>query len=330
MQPPSTLRSTVLLTSFPPFRTARSLQCYALHASSRLFSLGAGQKEGLRWQGLKERIFSMLPQDDFTKHAAFSPDGNESSPEELAEEVDNIQRLIAGEVVPFPLDTCMTIIRKEGTGDLTLHSVVPADEALVQRVSELGTVRRLIAPNLQHWCYVQGWLEAFPSADLYVAPHAYDEDLEDKVSHEDKKRRRLCRSHIDVCCHMPCIRCCCCCCCGCYDCVLGWMCLCVCVPLACLAFGRHAVAFLFLNPHSSSSSVSSQIRWHTSFKARRVLSALHRTGAVCRCFKMDPSSPQPPSPPTATTTTAAAAAATATARTVASLSSRAGFSPAQL
>ena len=83
--------------------------------------------------------------------------------------------LVTGEPTPFPLDSSMTIVRK---GDcLTLHSVVQLDAELLQAVKQLGRVTTLLAPNLQHWLFLQDWLQAFPTADLGLVPSAMDEDL---------------------------------------------------------------------------------------------------------------------------------------------------------
>jgi len=145
----------------------------------RLFSLGAGQKAGLTWAGLRDRVLNMLG-DNPLAHSALSLNNNESTKEELLEEISRVVDLVTGEPTPFPLDSSMTIVRK---GDcLTLHSVVQLDAELLQAVKQLGRVTTLLAPNLQHWLFLQDWLQAFPTADLGLVPSAMNEDLKEKVT----------------------------------------------------------------------------------------------------------------------------------------------------
>jgi len=87
--------------------------------------------------------------------------------------------LLYGESVPFPLDSTMTIVRKNGM--LTLHSVVPLDDELLQEVKRLGKVSLLLAPNLQHWLFLESWVKAFPKVDIGLVPGAFDEDLQKKM-----------------------------------------------------------------------------------------------------------------------------------------------------
>jgi len=148
----------------------------------RLFSLGAGQTEGLSWLGLRDRVLGMLGEKPLS-HPALSTRGNESTKEQLLEEIARVMDLVNGESTPFPLDSTMTIIKKDGR--LTLHSVVPLDDDLLKEVKKLGEVSLLLAPNLQHWLFLQGWLEAFPSADIGLVPGAFDEDLQEKMKFLD-------------------------------------------------------------------------------------------------------------------------------------------------
>lgn len=61
----------------------------------------------------------------------------------------------------------MNVVRLTG-GELVVSSPVPPDDALVGEVRSLGTVRFLVAPNLQHHLYVGEWKKHFPDARLYV------------------------------------------------------------------------------------------------------------------------------------------------------------------
>jgi len=144
----------------------------------RLFSLGAGQTDGLTWTGLRKRVLEMLGDKRFS-HPALSFKENESTEEQLVEEICRVKEVLNGEITPFPLDSTMTIIRKDGR--LTLHSVVPLDGDLLNEVRKLGEVTLLLVPNLQHWLFVQSWLDAFPLADVGLVPAAHGEDLEDKM-----------------------------------------------------------------------------------------------------------------------------------------------------
>jgi len=154
----------------------------------RLFSLGAGQKEGLCYKGLKDRVIFMLGEKPLL-HPALSTRGNESTKEQLLEEIARVNDLVNGESTPFPLDSTMTIIRKDGK--LTLHSVVPLDDALLEEVNKLGEVSLLLAPNLQHWLFLQSWLEAFPTADVGLVPGAFDEDLQEKMEFLENHRGKV-------------------------------------------------------------------------------------------------------------------------------------------
>ena len=107
---------------------------------------------------------------------------SESSDSELAEETSQIERLIAGEVVPFPLDSTMTVVKDSGGGGLTLHSVVKADAALIAAVAALGEVTSIVAPNLQHWLFIKEWADAYPDASIWLADAAHGEDLHEKLA----------------------------------------------------------------------------------------------------------------------------------------------------
>lgn len=146
----------------------------------RLFSLGAGQKQGLAYEGLKGRMLGLLG-DSPLEHSSLTPNqSNESTAAQLLEEREKVSNLMAGESTPFPLDTTMTIVRKDGM--LTLHSVVPCDPTLLAKVNKLGTVSLLLVPNLQHWLFLQEWLQHFPSADVGLVRAACDEDLWEKMA----------------------------------------------------------------------------------------------------------------------------------------------------
>jgi len=153
----------------------------------RLFSLGGNQTDGLRWEGLKERVLAMIADSGLNHPALTEP--SESTAAELAEEVAQVGKLIAGEHVPFPLDSTMTIVRDSTTGGLTLHSVVEADAGLVAAVAALGSVSRIVAPNLQHWLFIEGWAAAHPDASILLAEPACGEDLHAKLADQLREHR---------------------------------------------------------------------------------------------------------------------------------------------
>lgn len=145
-----------------------------------IFPLGSAQTSGLTYSGLRGRLLGLLGPNPLA-HPALSFRDNESTKDEVMEEVAAVQDLLAGRQIDLPLDITMTIVREPRSGDLTLHSVVPLSPALLSAVMSLGTVTALLAPNLQHWLFLAPWLAAFPQASLGLAPEALEERLEDKV-----------------------------------------------------------------------------------------------------------------------------------------------------
>ncbi len=63
----------------------------------------------------------------------------------------------------------MTVVRLSD-GGLFLHSPVPLDAAAKSELEAIGPVRFVVAPNLFHHFYVNETIEAFPDAELHVAP----------------------------------------------------------------------------------------------------------------------------------------------------------------
>lgn len=81
-----------------------------LHFVRGLFHLGEGQREGLKWKGLRDRLISLLDDGLNDARLRLSPE-NESTASELEEERAMVKRLIDGEELPFVLDTTMAIAR---------------------------------------------------------------------------------------------------------------------------------------------------------------------------------------------------------------------------
>lgn len=66
------------------------------------------------------------------------------------------------------LDTRMTVLALND-GGLVLVSPVPYDESLGKRVTDLGPVRAIVAPNALHHLYVGGWMRAHPEVLSFAA-----------------------------------------------------------------------------------------------------------------------------------------------------------------
>lgn len=59
---------------------------------------------------------------------------------------------------------------KLADGSLLLHSPVPIDDALAERLAAQGEVAHIVAPNLVHHLYAKAAKERYPSATLWAAP----------------------------------------------------------------------------------------------------------------------------------------------------------------
>jgi len=69
--------------------------------------------------------------------------------------------------MPFP--TRMTIIRLDG-GKLFIHSPTPLTDALKKQVDDIGAPAWIVGPNRIHYWWIPEWREAFPEAEVYLAP----------------------------------------------------------------------------------------------------------------------------------------------------------------
>jgi len=99
----------------------------------------------------------------------YSPQG---VPVEVAKDIWTIE----GGVVQYaigpvkvPCPTRMTVLH-DGAGGLLLHSPVELSSQLVDALAEIGTVAYLMAPNSFHYLHLNAWAEAFPLAEVLVAP----------------------------------------------------------------------------------------------------------------------------------------------------------------
>lgn len=69
----------------------------------------------------------------------------------------------------MPFSTRMTIIRLRD-GGLFIHSPTELTDALRAEVAGLGRVRHIVAPNRIHYWWIPEWHDAFPAADVWLAP----------------------------------------------------------------------------------------------------------------------------------------------------------------
>lgn len=74
--------------------------------------------------------------------------------------------------MPFP--TRMTFVRLPGDA-LFVHSPTPLVPELRKEIMETGTVRWIIAPNRLHYWWVPEWRQAFPEAEIYLAPRVREQ-----------------------------------------------------------------------------------------------------------------------------------------------------------
>jgi hypothetical protein len=72
-----------------------------------------------------------------------------------------------GRKLPFP--TRMTVVRLP-KGEMWLHSPTEPQNTLLRKISDLGPVRFLIAPNTFHCWWIADWKARFPAAEVYAAP----------------------------------------------------------------------------------------------------------------------------------------------------------------
>jgi hypothetical protein len=63
----------------------------------------------------------------------------------------------------------MTVVRLS-CGDLLLHSPIRLTSELRSRLDELGPVRHVLAPNLDHYLFVRDYRVPYPQAVFYAAP----------------------------------------------------------------------------------------------------------------------------------------------------------------
>jgi hypothetical protein len=73
--------------------------------------------------------------------------------------------------IPVPIR--MTVIRL-GDGSLILHSPTRYSPAVGSELEKLGRIRFLLAPNIAHWMFLQGWQRSYPAATVFAVPGLAD------------------------------------------------------------------------------------------------------------------------------------------------------------
>jgi hypothetical protein len=63
----------------------------------------------------------------------------------------------------------MTVLRL-ANGELLIHSPIAITSGLQRRLDDLGAVRHVLAPNADHYLFVEGYAKAYSGARLYAAP----------------------------------------------------------------------------------------------------------------------------------------------------------------
>ena len=114
------------------------------------------------------------------------------------------------------MGTRMTVC-KLGDGSLWVHSPIAPDDALVERLRSLGTVRWLVAPSNIHHLYVLDFASRFPEAEIWGSPKlpakrpdisfagVLDDEAPDAWAGEFEQRAVLGNLYLDevVFCHRP-------------------------------------------------------------------------------------------------------------------------------
>jgi len=107
--------------------------------------------------------------DDAAAHIPYAP---LDTPKPFGEElwiVDGGEIAMGFGAFSFSFPTRMTIVRLPGRR-LWIHSPIALSPELIERVTALGEVTWIVAPNTLHYWWLPDWAERFPEAALYAAP----------------------------------------------------------------------------------------------------------------------------------------------------------------
>ena len=72
-------------------------------------------------------------------------------------------------VMGAEIGTRMTVVRLSD-GSLLVHSPIRLTPALEQRLASLGRVEHVLAPNFDHYLFVEAFKQRYPHARFYAAP----------------------------------------------------------------------------------------------------------------------------------------------------------------
>ena len=72
-------------------------------------------------------------------------------------------------VMGVEIGTRMTVVRLSD-GSLLVHSPIRLTPALEQRLASLGRVEHVLAPNFDHYLFVEAFKQRYPHARFYAAP----------------------------------------------------------------------------------------------------------------------------------------------------------------
>ena len=90
------------------------------------------------------------------------------TPKAVAEDVFVVDSILPG-ARGAAFAARMTVIRLPN-GELLLHSPTRYTVALKAALGKLGRIRHLVAPNVVHWTFLQGWQRACPDATTWAVP----------------------------------------------------------------------------------------------------------------------------------------------------------------
>jgi len=90
------------------------------------------------------------------------------TPKKAAEDVFVVDSLLPGALGTM-LPVRMTVIRLPN-GELILHSPTRFTPGLRRELEAIGRIRHLVAPNIAHWTFLEGWQRRCPDATTWAAP----------------------------------------------------------------------------------------------------------------------------------------------------------------
>jgi hypothetical protein len=145
------------------------------------FLLGHGQSAGLTTAGIARRFLDMAKANPATIEQSGSVDDIQEEQLEIIQLKNKLSQFEAGSG-PEPhleLDTTMTLVRCEGK--VAIFSPAAPCASTFERIDAFGTVDAIIAPNVQHWLFMQEFARQYPQARVFLSDPTLDEDLAEKL-----------------------------------------------------------------------------------------------------------------------------------------------------